>query len=505
MTEQNDPRKQKYSFEESFSISGEPLENNLDSLHFLLDQTNDLILLHDLTGQICYSNPICDRLLGYTPEQLVQSGLNQNGVSDIREHVLENFRKSDTSYSGAYPVKHRNGQSIWLETMSRPIFDAGGKVSRIVSVSRDVTDRILAENVLETTRQLLHQRIQDLERRESEIIILTRMVNTLQICAEPGEAYAVIAEFLEQLIPELYGVLMILNSSGDQLETRACWGKEEPPFMTFSPDDCWATRLRVPYLVPDTGEGLVCKHVDAEITPGYLCMPITVQAKLTGLLYFASDDKKTPLKETLRGLAAVAAEQIGLVLSNLHLRRNLREQAIHDSLTGLYNRSYMEETLERELHRAERNQEPLSILMMDLDHFKEFNDRMGHPAGDALLSALGDMLVHSIRAGDIACRYGGEEFILILPRTPLEIAARRAEALRGKVNALHVMYEDNLIGSVKVSVGVSASPVHGKISTKLIKAADNALYHAKIAGRDRVVVAEPITSVGNDEILISEK
>jgi diguanylate cyclase (GGDEF)-like protein len=190
--------------------------------------------------------------------------------------------------------------------------------------------------------------------------------------------------------------------------------------------------------------------------------------------------------ETERRLAAVLAEQVALALGNLKLRESLKNQSICDPLTGLFNRRYMEESLEREFSRASRNKTTVAILMMDLDHFKRFNDTFGHQAGDTLLRTLGDCLKRTTRGQDIACRYGGEEFALVLTDTTLPGAMQRAEILRQQVKQLSVEYAGQLLGTITISMGVALFPDHGTTMGEVLRASDQALYCAKREGRDRV-------------------
>ena len=180
------------------------------------------------------------------------------------------------------------------------------------------------------------------------------------------------------------------------------------------------------------------------------------------------------------------AKQVALALGNLKLKESLKNQSICDPLTGLFNRRYMEESLEREFSRANRNKSSVAIVMMDLDHFKRFNDTFGHQAGDTLLRALGDLLKRSTRGQDIACRYGGEEFVLVLTDSNLAGALQRAEILRQQVKQLSVEYAGQLLGAVSVSIGVALFPDHGTTMGDVLRASDQALYCAKREGRDRV-------------------
>ena len=183
-------------------------------------------------------------------------------------------------------------------------------------------------------------------------------------------------------------------------------------------------------------------------------------------------------------------EQISLALVNLRQREALSAQAVRDSLTGLYNRRYLEQALEREVLRAARNGRTVGVLLLDLDHFKTFNDTHGHEAGDLLLRVLGDYLVTHVRAEDIACRYGGEEFVVILPEASLPMSLSRAQQLWKGVHGLQVNFHGELLRGVSASIGVACFPTHGKATAALLRSADAAMYAAKRLGRDRVAMAE---------------
>ncbi|GET39743.1 GGDEF domain-containing protein [Microseira wollei] len=168
----------------------------------------------------------------------------------------------------------------------------------------------------------------------------------------------------------------------------------------------------------------------------------------------------------------------------------LHNQCIRDPLTGLFNRRFVGNFLERELNRSLREQQALGVIMFDIDHFKRFNDTFGHDAGDVVLAEVGRFLQHSISNSDIACRYGGEEFMLILPETDWENTEQRAEQLRDGIKHLKLQYMHQPLGGITVSLGVACFPEHGTSGAELIQVADLALYRAKALGRDRVVTAK---------------
>jgi len=188
-------------------------------------------------------------------------------------------------------------------------------------------------------------------------------------------------------------------------------------------------------------------------------------------------------------LVQTLGEQLALALANIRLRAMLRDQSSRDPLTGLFNRRYMEESLDRAVRRAAREGYPLGLLMADLDNFKQLNDAFGHAAGDSVLRAVGRFLLDAVRGGDVACRFGGEEFVVVLPRASLEDTRRRAESLRDGMKVHQAGEPTMLYPPATMSIGVAAYPDHGTTVDELILAADSAMYRAKGLGRDLVVVA----------------
>jgi diguanylate cyclase (GGDEF)-like protein len=215
---------------------------------------------------------------------------------------------------------------------------------------------------------------------------------------------------------------------------------------------------------------------------------MTVQGETLGVLHLQARQNQSI--EQIEQLAVTVAVRVGLAVANLKLRESLRLQSIRDPLTGLFNRRYMEETLERELHRAARHQLPLGVVMLDIDHFKQYNDTFGHGAGDDLLRELGTFLQANVRSEDVPCRYGGEEFIIIFPEATLEDTCKRAEQMHEGINRLKTQSPDKPLGSITVSQGVASFPEHGASAGQILRSVDAALYRAKRSGRDKIIVAE---------------
>jgi diguanylate cyclase (GGDEF)-like protein len=329
-----------------------------------------------------------------------------------------------------------------------------------------------------------------LAQRSRDLDLQNRMSELLQACVTEDEAYAVVGRFGGQFFPNGSGAVFVMTASRNMVEARATWASTPSPDWTiFKPEECWALRRGRMHLVDSTTTGLLCSHLPQPAPPAYLCIPLIAQGEALGVLYLGAHTNATGWPEGQQRLASTVSDQLGLAVANLKLRETLRNQSIRDPLTGLFNRRYLEETLERELRRAERSRGMLGVVMMDLDLFKQFNDTFGHDIGDTLLRDFGRLLQSTVRGGDVACRYGGEEFMLILPEADIETTRQRADRIREAVKHLFVAHRGHSVGSVTVSAGVASYPEHGTTGEALVQAADAALYRAKNAGRDRVVVS----------------
>ena len=334
----------------------------------------------------------------------------------------------------------------------------------------------------------LEQGMRTLKSHSEEVSALSEMARVLQAEMSLREALAVTAQFCGRLLTETNGAIHLFRNSADLLERAAEWGDPEPAGPTMDPKACWGLRLGRPHRGEDS-HGLRCLHYrKAQVCSRQLCIPLMAYGELLGLMEIAWSDDATHLGVSISALAQTIAEQAALALSNAKLRQVLRDQSIKDPLTGLYNRRYMEETLSRELARSDRNKKPLSLIMVDLDHFKRINDTHGHPAGDAVLRAAGRCLGGAVRESDVACRFGGEEFVLILPDCPPEAAIAKANELCESVRLLRFIESGEAV-QITASFGVASYPADGVEAQGLVQAADAALYQAKTSGRNRVVAA----------------
>jgi diguanylate cyclase (GGDEF)-like protein len=312
------------------------------------------------------------------------------------------------------------------------------------------------------------------------------LMHSLELAETVDESASVIASYLPRLLPNLSGSLYLYNNSRDVLERKAGWGsfRDEPELIEAL--DCWALRRGSPHQF-DGDHGLACRHV-GDADGARLCLPLVTQGDVIGCLTVTgaglaggADDRRAWIDQL--------AEQLGLALSNVRLRVSLRQQSIIDPLTQLYNRRYMDEVLKRELARSSCSGTPVSVLVIDLDHFKRINDTCGHEAGDAILRKVALTLRESIRSCDAACRMGGEEMVVLLPECGIENALKRADAIRLAIAAGDVLHDGQRIGAT-ASIGVASYPQHGNNMQLLVHAADLALYEAKHNWRNCVRVAQ---------------
>ena len=321
---------------------------------------------------------------------------------------------------------------------------------------------------------------------------LARYSGLLQSCQTLDEIVQLSIDTIRRLVPDASGRFYLIRASQNFHDSVASFGDH----LISSPDsllpaDCWALRRGQAHMVSgEEKRQLSCAHLDAGTpAPGItsLCLPLSAQGTSIGLLQVSAATTAMDHGSAVDELIGQLAEQLGLAIANLQLRETLRTQSLRDPLTGLFNRRYLEESLARELQRCERRGLPLSVLMLDVDHFKRFNDTHGHAAGDALLGQVGRQIQAGVRAEDIACRYGGEEFTVVLPELDAAGALARAEQIRRAVEVATVQHLGQQLGPVTMSIGIATFPGDGLTPEVLLQLADATLYRAKAEGRNRVL------------------
>lgn len=456
----------------------------------LFETAKDGILLLDAdTGQITDVNPFLIELLDYSREELMGKKLWEIGpFKDIAasQVAFNELQQKQFIRYDELPLETKNGGRADVEFVSN-VYKVNGK--KVIQCNiRDITERMQAKDRIREANQELGLLVAELQKHDHEMQLVNRMNDLLQTCKTLGEAYQVIVLTGGKLFLGQNGGLAIFHTSGQYLETVAWWGSELLLEPVFSLQDCWAMRRGQLHEVINPGTNVVCCHFVRQPETGYLCLPLVVQGETLGLFYLETPAKISAENSSSRNqLVVTIGEGIKVSLSNLKLREIMREQATQDPLTGLFNRRYLADTLPRELHRALRSKVHLCLAMLDVDHFKHINDTFGHEAGDLLLRELGRVLRENVRKSDIVCRYGGEEFVLVLSDSSLEASRQHLEKIRLCVKDLQVRYREQLLGMFTVSIGIAQLREHGLIADKLLRAADEAMYAAKQAGRDCVV------------------
>ncbi|MEP7359821.1 MAG: diguanylate cyclase, partial [Anaerolineales bacterium] len=378
-----------------------------------------------------------------------------------------------------------DGQPRWLSSNKVAMRDRQGRIVGLVGISHNITERMRADEALRQANAQLTERVRQMS-------VLNEMQEQLQACLTVSEVFQITSRMMSQLFPTECGALYVTNNSRNWIETAATWGSPALESQVLGLEDCWALRLGRAHVVGlERASALPCRHLAGAEPALSVCIPLLAQSETLGVWHLRAGNEAAARRfdDVMLQLARVVADSVALAIVNLNLREKLRQQSIRDPLTDLFNRRYMEESLDLELQRAARNQRPVGIIMLDVDHFKNINDLHGHGAGDAVLRQLGRFLKDNTRGGDIACRYGGEEFTLILPDATLEQTQRRAEMHRLNFKAIDLHHGDRSLGSVTLSFGVAAYPQHGQTGDQVLRAADGALYRSKHEGRDQVQAA----------------
>ncbi len=478
-------------------LANEELKKERDFTSAVLDIVGAQVVVLDREGRIVRFNRACELLSGYSFQEV-----RGKHIWDIlTDEAISTRSRVKRELAGDYPSTHesywitRSGERRLISWSTTALLD-DNTVEHLIATGVDVTERRQAEKGLQDANKKLETWVDDLEERGREMGLLSEMGELLQNCEDFEEAYAVSARYIQKLFPFDHGALCLTSASRDMVEAVEMWGDPAPTERVFTPSDCWALRRGRPHLVNDPLPGLMCAHVLNPQSANYLCVPMMARSEALGILHLRHAGETgqqgalwQPSNEHKKQLAVTVADQIAMALANLRLRETLRNMAIRDPLTNLFNRRYMEESLERELQRADRRKTTVGVIMFDIDHFKDFNDIYGHDGGDALLRELGSFVKSRTRGEDIACRYGGEEFVYVLPESSLADTQNRAEQLRQEVKQIRVYHLGKPLNNISISLGVSAFPEHGLTAETILKTADTALYRAKNEGRDRVVVS----------------
>lgn len=494
-------------------IAVEEAKSFAQILHNIIDSLPDATFVIDKDKRVIEWNKAMEELTGVKKAEIIGKGdyayaipfygykrpmlidLLNASDEDIEKISTVTGRKINAIFGEVYRPSFRKEKDLYLWAIASPILDKDGYQIGAVESIHDITEHKDTEKMLMDVNEKLRVWANELEHRARELAVLNEMGELIQSCISIDEIYTVISQAIYRLFPFFSGCLYMLNKPENQFENVSTWGSSLKSKETFKPFECSALKQSRIHISESGNKGLKCKHLLNGFLGNYICIPLIAQGESIGLLHLQIEKEQITstdieMAESRQILLTTITEHISLSLYNMKLRETLKYQAIRDPLTDLFNRRYMEETLEREMQRARRKETTVGLIMFDIDHFKEFNDTFGHAAGDTMLREIASFIKSNIRTEDIASRYGGEEFLITMPDATLKITRERAEKLRREVKKLEVKHRSQPLGAVTLSFGVAVFPKHAQRGEALIKAADKALYRAKAEGRDKVVVAE---------------
>lgn len=382
------------------------------------------------------------------------------------------------------------GQPFWVDLKITPIFDAKGVHTHFISTMRDITERKALEQQNEAMRQT-----EELRQSERQLLALTS--EWLYSAKSFDELLMVVQRAMHTLIPEADGALYIYNTARTGLDLAASWGSLPEFTRHIAQDGCWALRRGRAYAYGLKPIEFVCDHVSKPGTP-YFCLPIIAHGETIGLMHIVFDSfedggvMRHMREQVLRNrwdVSLICAEQISLAVANVRLRQELHDRSTLDALTGMWNRRWFMERAARALDHARSERQALSLIMVDVDHFKRFNDLHGHDAGDLVLMELGRVLSAHISDRVLPARLGGEEFVILCPDTPSDDALILADRLREAATGLQLFHNGTHLPAITLSCGVASYPQDGAQLDQILQTADRALYMAKESGRDRTIIA----------------
>ncbi len=478
------------------------LEERTIYMNALIENSPIGIVTQDPDGAIRLCNDAFEKLFQFRRDEIIGQPLDK--LIDYPGAPREETSDITAEVAAGRPVqKHvrrmrKDGVLLDVQLNAVPL-TVEGRIQGNYMMYRDISDQVRAAEDAKKHASALNRLVTELGLRTTQMTLINEMGDLLQCCLTIQEAYGVVAQSAKKLFPHASaGALYVFKASRSVLDLSASWGHPCASEPIFSPEACWALRRGQPNWSEYPITSVACAHLKEAVDASYLCVPMVAQGDTLGILHLQFDHGENKggvapiesLRESQQILAATVAGQVALSLASLRLAEKLRDQSIRDPLTGLFNRRFMQESLERELHRAKRKKRPVAVVFLDLDHFKRFNDTFGHDAGDAVLREMAEAFRKHFRGDDIICRYGGEEFAVILPESSAQDAMKRTAALREELKKLSIQNRGQTLDRVTISVGIAAFPEHGQTAEELLHIADQCLYQSKAEGRDRVTVAE---------------
>ena len=473
------------------------LKENKNFTEKILNLIPEFVYVYDLVEKKnVYSNQFITDKLGYSPKELKEMGNellkflihpeDQEIIFNDHQNYIKLQKEEKTEIE--YRIKDKRENWHWVSSRET-VFDTmpNGNIRQIIGCATDITERKNSELHLKDLSEQLSSQVQQLEKNTQEMIQLGKISDFLQNCSSVTEALTTLSNLLEPLFDNASGVLSMYNNNSNKLEIKARWGEEEATGSSATVQKCWGAKGSGVYQGDGAHPTLNCSPNHPKTEPIHsMCVLMVAQEKTLGMLYL-NFQKDQQLMDSKKWLAETVTKQISIGLANLQLKEKLERQSYQDPLTGVYNRRYLEKQLKYQVEQAQTKAENLGLIIIDIDFFKHINDTYGHDAGDLVIRTIAECLQKNSSPSKIVCRYGGEEFVLIVPNTSIEELVEIAENLRNLIKNIDISYEDLLIEKITASFGVSCLSGQTISSEQLFKLADQALYEAKTQGRDRVM------------------
>ena len=488
---------------EEKEVIARKLKESEELFRNMVENLGEAVVIADESQNFLFANQAANHIFEEFETGLVGKNLKDYLSSDQQQLVSWQTARRKRGLRDVYEldITLKDGRQKILLVNAVPQFDQQGNYVSTLAVMTDITEKKKEEAALAEAKASLEKAYAELKKNNEQSSLLVDMGDAFQLANSEEEIISLVINFSRKIFPEDSVLLYVRPGKENFLQLAGNWNFQQNAEELINLDDCWAIRKSAPYFVLNPASEVICPHLKTSSLPNrpVACLPLNSYGENLGLLIVfccqeGSGKEAGPEVESLltskKQLLVTFSQRVAMALSNFRLRQKLQEQSIRDPLTGLYNRRYLEETLERELLRARRAGHPVSVIMLDIDHFKKFNDTYGHEAGDFILQAVARTIQKSVRAEDIVCRYGGEEFTVILPGLELKKAVSRAELILDSVRHLEINYSGSLLKNLTISAGVAAFPEHGESWPELLQAADAALLRAKSSGRQRIEVAE---------------
>jgi diguanylate cyclase (GGDEF)-like protein/PAS domain S-box-containing protein len=479
-----------------------------DLMTQIITHATDSVICTDAAGKTVWVNDQFTQMSGYqleemlgkTPGSILQGAdTDQNSVAKIRSALRDRL-----SVSTELLNYDKNQKPYWINLSITPILDKNGEVTRFLSIERDITlyKKLMQESEASAERE---------KAKSDDLHLVGQMSSWLFSAQSIEELVIIIRESMQKLLPRAEGSIFLYSNSRDCLEYSGGWGKPNIDDLHFKPDDCWGLRRGRSYAFGGQAIMVPCNHALQDET-AYACLPIVAHGDTIGLLHIdfprlsargMAGEKAHAFERDLE-LAQICVEQISLATAMVRLQTELRDKSVKDLLTGLWNRRWFLDMAASELRRATKSNKPMSIIMLDVDHFKRFNDEHGHDAGDTALKVLAAHLTDIDREGVYPARFGGEEFAIICANTSTEEAVALVDGLRDKVSQAPLIHAGQRLPSLNFSAGVVNAQATSDLRT-LITCADKALYAAKAAGRQQTEVFDEALTINSKPTALASK